>query len=686
MPSRIKKAIDYFTGKAAPPKKDSEAQEFAGMVKRRLDEGLQSRAARERSWFLSLAMLEGDHWSEFNDQLRTFRAPSDFPWRQRPIRNRVRAFVEQAVAKMTKNRPDFFTVPASSEASDEAAAKVSEDLLEFQWYRLAISKLVSQAAVWEQTVGNVFLHQFWDPDVGEPVVDDEKGAVLEGEIGMEVVSPFEIIPDPLAIDLAGCQWLIRCRVVYKDWILAHYPHVDADRLGLDVAADRFYSSTTKNILGANGRANPIPSGTGEQLATFTEYWERPSKKHPQGRYGAISNDQVLKEPGDLPYDHLKIPFSEWADPLSVGNFWRTSRVEQAAPIQKEYNKISGAILENLNLTSRPQRLAEEGSYTAGTINNTPGLIIDYKRGRPKPEWSVPPPMPMYVLEALRQCIADIQEVFGQHEVSRGQVPSGIRSGRAVAFLQEQDDSRLGPHIYAMEKCIEDSGSQLLALMRQFYKESRTIRIVGKNNEILVRQISGNDISSDVSVRVQAGSAFPRSKAAKAQDVYDLLDRKVFDPANDKDRAAIWRLLDLERTDSTVEEARLDERMADYENTLMADGKVVMVREFQDPVIHLARHEVHQKSLEFLEYPDNIQAIFDAHKQMHAEQLRALASGGQPSAEPGPMAAPADNLTGSPVSGGMPPPAGGQTGEVAQPMPGAPPEAETRGAVMAELGQ
>jgi hypothetical protein len=84
-------------------------------------------------------------------------------------------------------------------------------------------------------------------------------------------------------------------------------------------------------------------------------------------------------------------------------------------------------------------------------------------------------MPAQVENILNNLREQILDISGQSEVARGRVPTGVRSGVAVAYLQEEDDTKLAPTVENMEEEIARMGSLTLERFGQFYTLQRTLR-------------------------------------------------------------------------------------------------------------------------------------------------------------------------------------------------------------------
>lgn len=208
------------------------------------------------------------------------------------------------------------------------------------------------------------------------------------------------------------------------------------------------------------------------------------------------------------------------------------------------------------------------------------------------------------------------DISSQHEVSQGRVPPGVESGPAIMALQESDELILSPVIKGIEKSYERTGEMLLRRAKQFYKEERKIKIIGENNQLdEVYMFNQADLQDQIDVRVRSASGLPITKSGKMQTVFDLVNRGILNPQND--RKVILHLLDIPEIN---EEIGVDEKMAKLELIFMSEGQPAQVMDWQDHVVHLMVHEEYMNGQEFLKLPEEIKQGFVEHRNLHKQAM------------------------------------------------------------------
>jgi len=130
-------------------------------------------------------------------------------------------------------------------------------------------------------------------------------------------------------------------------------------------------------------------------------------------------------------------------------------------------------------------------------------------------------MPQQVEELLTMLRSQILDISGQGEVSRGNLPPSARSGVQVAYMQEEDETRLAPTAENIEIALARSGSLSLERVDQFYHTDRIVRLYRSDGTFDVLRFKSSDLKGNTDVIVQAGSALPQYKAARQQFVLEL---------------------------------------------------------------------------------------------------------------------------------------------------------------------
>lgn len=635
---------------------------------KRFQQAKNARTRLEPIWYLNSAYYAGDQWLYWN-RGRLERPKLD-PWRFLSVDNRILPVVRTEIAKMTKQQPSFQVTPTTADDGDVTSARLCEEILRYEWEHLDLRARLMEVLHWSRICGAGFWKVFWDKSAGsgsdylvqsdgKPALDDAgrplraQGldpqtlqdlaangvtvkSVNEGDVRVEVRSPFEIYPDPLAKNLHECEWLFEESIKSPEYVFKRY--------GVAIEPD---SSPTLGIVESRMWTQQDSAKTGVKVR---EFWCRPNREYPNGCRTVLIKGKVVDH-DDNPHDPM--PYVMFTNIDVPGRFWPDSIVTQLRGPQTELNKIKSQILENAARIGNPALMT---SRQAGVeYSGRPGERIYYDSTvqDATPRYLQPAEVPTYVQSQIDRIEASIREISGQHEVTGGKVPAGVTAASAINLLLEQDDTRLGPSIYDMENNLAKSGTKIAELVAKFFSTERTVSLVDDEGGWDVFGFKGSMLNGNTKVTVQAGSAFPRSKAAKQAAMNDVLHLFIQNGVQFDSRNLGKYLRDMEvgGLEKLIGQFSVDESQVSYENSRLAMGEALPINKFDSDEVHVAAHEDFQKSSKYRNLNPMVQQIFQQHVDLHtahiqeqmmqqqqqqmmqAQQQQMLKSGGAPSGPP-----------------------------------------------------
>lgn len=597
-----------------------------------------NRLQFERVWYTNLAFYFGRQnvqWASgvAGNTAKLWEPPAP-SWRVRLISNKIRPIIRAELAKVTKERPQAFVIPASSDDDDLAAARAAESIFEHLWRVLILNKTIRRSMFWTLICGSSFTKDWYDPE-------KKDAADVIGQIQVEPVSPFHLfVPDPQEEELENQPYVIHALAKDPEWVAAKFdkkvPAESAAGSGL----------LEQKFLSAIGLQNAPKSHV-----AVKEIWIKPNKKYPNGAVITWAGDTLLGKQEEWPFQHKEFPFTKF-DHIPTGRFYADSTIPDLIPLQKEYNRTRSQLVEAKNRMAKPQLMAPRGSVDPNKITSEPGLIIFYTPG-----FTPPTPIPLvnipsYAVQELDRCQRDMDDISSQHEITRGSTPPGVTAATAISYLQEQDDSKIAPTVSSIEEGVERLGKHFLSHVQQFWDAERKIKVVGDDGQFETFMFSKADIRGNTDLKIEAGSATPRSRAAKQAFITELGKMGWIPP----DRAL--RYLDMAETGRLYEEMQINSRQAQRENLKMMQDAPQSVNSWDEHDVHVMEHNNYRKRQAFENASDDVKMLFETHVEQHM-QLLAMAMGvtHQPGV-PLPIQSPEG---GSPQEGGGAPPGPPQAG-------------------------
>jgi hypothetical protein len=650
----------------------------------------QYRQQFEKQWYMNLAFYFGRQYVQWSTASATPTARlvegQVPPWRVRLVSNKVRRYVRKELSKCLKEKPMGFVVPQSADDDDLAAARAGGTLAEYFWRTKQMPTHIRRAMFWTLLCGTGFIKDWYDDNY---VPDPD--AKYTGDMFIERITPFHLyVPDVQEEEMENQPYVIHATAKNKDTVARLY-NVEIATGDVDNNAgmleQRFLS------------AMDIKESSSKDMTYVKEIWIKPNAKYPDGAVIAWTGNTILHFQEGWPFLHKDYPFTKF-DHIPSGKFYSDSTIVDLIPLQKEYNRTNSQLVEAKNKMAKPQLIAPQGSIDPNKVTSEPGLIITYQPG-----FAAPTPMPLiaipsYVENTLERCNRDMDDVASQHEISKGNSPGGITAATAISFLQEEDDSVLGPTLDSMEKGVEKITRHMLNYVGAHWDVERTVQVVGQNGQIEVVMLNKDKLRSNYSYTIQAGSSTPRSLAAKQAFIMELGKMGWIPP----DKAL--RYLNMPDVGRLYEEMQLDTRFAQRENLKMQftdpqqlqpqppdpnappqmdpnTGQPVppqptppplpvKVNSWDDHFAHIMEHDAFRKTQSFEALDPANQAMFQEHVNQHKVYILVKRGIQMPmimQAMNDPMGVGLDSLLAQPM--GMPPPVGGP-----QPIggiPGGPPD-------------
>lgn len=583
-----------------------------------------ARKKYERDWKLNLSFYLGKQWVIYlqdSNKVIDWNPPGDR--KPRHTTNLIQPTVRAEYAKISSHRPDFTveSSPGKLEAVDKA--KACKYYLDYKWETDDYEDIFKHALLWALICGTAYIKNYYDPEAGQTIdINGEKQ--VTGDPQIDYVSPFELFIDPFARDINEASWVIHTRVRSREYVKMKY--------GVDVPPDSIdtlqISGLTEGVRNVQREQGTLPA------VVIKEYWERPNSINPNGKYIVIAGNKVLLEQ-DNPYAEIcPIPFEVMRHIPVPDRFYGDCVVTQLRPINVAYNKLYSDMLDNSLKLSNPPLIApvngliESPKWEPGEIIYV-NPMLQGKVDQVKIE-----PYPAQVMNSLKRLLETRDDISGLSDVSRGQIPRGVKSAQGLGYLLEQDETRISTTIRQWEDLIGHVMENVLKLARVFYPLPQLIPVLGENNVREAKLFKAEDIPSDIDVRVVPNSTMPKSMVQQKQDLLSMWQAGII-----TDPRLILRLSDYGNDQEIFTDLELDSQQAKRENDAMSEGRQAKVEEWQNHVIHITEHSRFMKTVDFENLSPERQALFQQHYEQHRQIVQqaqqAQAGGGMPNGQRGP---------------------------------------------------
>ena len=644
---------------------DDKGKKIVDYLRKEYQKSKDAKNWRVKQWYINMSFERGKQyvaWDSTKSQVASLpRGDKNLP---RITINRIRPIVRTEIAKLTSQKPSAVALPASNEIEDIFAASAATQIWESLYDRLKVGREMRAVARDISVLGVGYLKTYWDENA--EYSDDTKGDVC-----IDHVSPFNVfVPDLSIVDHEKQPYMLHVYTKPLEWVKSTYKGlIPKDKQPTVVASTEIADVSSALDLREN---NSKPDA-----CLIIEAWIKPgtSAMFPKGGYVVIVDDIIVDAClTGFPSGYKSYPITKF-DHIPSGQYYPACVIDDTIPLQREINRTRSQRIQAKNMMAKPQVYYREGSLTVSKINTAPGQYIGVRPGFDFPQSAPMPQLPPYVAEELQSLNMDLEDISGQHQVSKGSTPPGVEAATAIAYLQERDDSYLAPTFASIEEGLSLVAKLALSLVAEYWTTERTVKIVGSDSSFSAELFKGSDIARGTDIRIESGSALPTSKAAKQALVMDMMKMGMIPPEDG------LKLLDITNIKGYSDNrgTRPDELRAQRENiqfknltdmevmghyqkwqqgvasgnpemlnpqtqTPLEAPAVIPVNKWDNHAVHIQEHDNFRKSPAYDMLSPTQKAEFNKHINIHEQALMIMQMNSQP---------PVDQ------AGGQQPPAGEQ---------------------------
>ena len=586
-------------------------------VTEKFAERQKQRRMLERGWELNMNFLSGNQYVGITPAGELEEEKPRYYWQCREVFNHIAPAIDTRCAKLAQVRPVMSVRAATGEEGDMRTAKISSNVLRSVLEECSFDETMARAAVWSETCGTSFYKVLWDASA--------RGG--EGGVCIAAVPPFEIYPEDLSCERVEDQpSIIHARAMPVAEI--------SERYGIKAAPEKAefplapYAAAS-NFAGGLGRgALPVR----EDCALVIEYYEKPTRAYPKGRFLAVAGGRLAYE-GELPYCNGEAgergyPFAKQCALEFSGAFFGGSIIDRMIPVQRAFNAVKNRKHEFLNRLTAGVLAVEDGSVDTEELIEEglpPGKVLVYRQGAPAPKMLAPDSLPSEFQQEEERLLDEFILVSGVSELSSTtQNRTHVTSATGLQLLIELDDTRLAVTTDSIRRAVKKVGRQVLRLMRQFAGKRRLMRMTGEGKKVEMYYFSSADISSD-DVVFETENEGAVSPSRRRSLIYEMYDKGLFAGEDgsvpEETRERVLDALGFGGLDSARGLKPLHRNKAAEENLRLAEGEEVRADFYDDDDAHISEHTRFLLSDEFAA-GEETKARIEAHLKEHARRKEA----------------------------------------------------------------
>jgi len=556
-----------------------------------------TRVASQEYWY-NTSFVSGNQWlllDTASDQVREL--PQDD--RLRHTVNRMGTNHRTLIANLMQRAMAWEVLPSGDSDGAAAAAHISEEIL----YGLAYDHN------WETLREKYYVNTLKGGTSGVSVDWDERS----GDTVEQALSIVEMAVEPGVLDAARANWWIKAQVHHPEKVqdmlgLSWTPTTDAAN-GINPLADRLYSAFT-----GSEKVNP--------LTLVLTYYERPNPGNEDGRVVVEVNSKKIQDiPWPFPFNN-RLNLAVGVETLVSDQWFGETIYSAARGPQILYNLAKSNLAEHLRDTAQAKLLIPNSSIQLlDTLNDIPGNMYPYPDSMRPPEWLTPPQLANWLQTLPNDYMADIDDIMGVHDVSRGKAPVNLESGTALSILAELDGTPVGRMLKEGARVFSEVGSMVLE-MQQAFSQNQRLSVIDHERGPLSLSWTGKDIDGQTRAQVPLDSVIPRSRAAMQQMGMKLLEMGLI-----PDLETFFRIIEMPGRRDVVTAVNPDAAKARRENSKMLQGHILNPAKFDDHPIHIKEHNDGRKTTAYENASPDYQEEYDKHVLAH-DTLAAEAMAGQ----------------------------------------------------------
>lgn len=523
--------------------------------------------------------------------------------------NHARNVIKHVIAMVTQNRINFDVTCVNTDISARNTTTVARAVLDQLFYEKQFEKEYHSMLEMGLIFGMSFVLTRWKPMTRFVGVDGEEQPVYAGEPELKVISPLDVMLDPLKPYYQDQQYVVIREMANRNDLAAEYP---------ELAEEIMAVSKINNF----NNFNQYFEYNEETIWLYTAY-HKPTPALPQGRMTLFLEDNIVLEDGPNIYDMN--PVFCYRPDTRHGTAYGHTPLFDLMPVQESLNQLDSSFLTIIENFSIPNFIASKRSGIDETelSGGLRMILADPDPDSPNAGFPMPMQMPSIPPDMVRQreaYIRDIEALSGVNSIVRGSPSQFVPSGTAIALLSSSAQTYNSAVERGYIQIIEQSAMSLLSIIKKFQAYEDVVTITGKSNAFNVSSFKGGDLEGIRQVRVHLGNPVSKTFAGKMAVADQLLQNQMLSsPAEYLD------ILKTGNLDSVTDPKTAQKAYIQLENEQLAQGQKPIISYLDNPIEHIKEHMVLTFRPEVRSDARIMEVVLE-HVQEHLDQIERLNMG------------------------------------------------------------
>lgn len=555
--------------------------------------------------------------------------------------NQFRSILERLQSIISQQRIKWQARAANADAASLKQTILANELLDYYLRTKNLTELIASDVDWGFLLGEGWLAVTWDSQGGSLVGQEEqedgsKIDIHQGDIKATVFDPTCVVRDPTAKSWEACDWIITIEQRNKYDEAAKYPDL----------ADELVSMSMDKTDEMSWHFQPNWWFPSDDSIPVYHFYHKRTPACPDGRYVKFYSSELVVIQTGLPYED--IPVHRFAPTEHLGTPFGYSVAASLLPMQQSYDVVVDSIQTNHELFGVQSIVGYKGANDQWQtlVNGATYVEVD-----PIPNVPDAFPRPLNLLsvskdsyEWANSLMQSMQTVSGVNSVARGEPPTGVTAGTALALIQSMALQTNMPAQLRYATFLERVATGIIGILRVYASVPRMAEIAGKENQSYVKEFSSKDLNQVHRVFVELGNPLTDTVPGRLAVAQDLLNQKMISTPQE-----YLTVLKTGNLDPMVNGDENELLLIRKENELLGEGQPALVLEMDAHQIHITEHRSVLADPETRNNAALVQNVM-AHIQAHQQFLAAAAAPagpGMPGAPPQPGAPSAPPSAGGP---------------------------------------
>jgi hypothetical protein len=524
--------------------------------------------------------------------------------------NHYQNILEHLVISITNQRPALKAKPINSDYKSLAQCKIADGVINYWLKQKNLEGLFKTATLYSFMFGCGLIEVVWNEHLGDETMPDDVTGQMghEGDVDCTVISPLDIFFDTSVDSWEKLDWIIVRKWKNRYQLAAMYP----DKI------DKILAISNNSSLIKNKRLGHPINEMDTDIVPFYTFYHKKDLACPEGREYVFLDDSTWLDDKPLIYDD--IPLHRMASMTQVGSAYGYTVGFELLAVQEAINDLYTAALSNEMMFGTQNILLPKGAAINWQSLGGALRIIDFDpavTNGMKPEALQLCATPPEVFNMINQLRGDIETLSGVNAVVRGQTPTNLTSGSALALVASQSINFNSSPQQAYSKMVESVASALINIVKKFAKTPRIALISGVANQSYLDQFTADKLNGVSRIECEEINPLSTTTAGRMQMASDLIQAGQI--TNPKMYLEVVKTGNLEVLDEGDEAELL---LIKAENEMIMNGDVPIVNPDDDHVTHLKGHKQVMADPKMRKIV-NIKQAYDAHQQLHLQALAGL---------------------------------------------------------------